>query len=162
MMECAGTEASGGFRVTARPNSAADWATERPGLGIALSILLPSCAIASAGFLALGAWPVALFMGLPLLGLAGAFGQLRRHAGDFERLVLSRDRLVLDRHTPGGDEHLEFNSQWVQVDLRRRGGGSVLTLRCHGKETVFGHLLSDEERRTLSRELKRRLALLRQ
>lgn len=157
MVECVETDSIGGFRITARPNSAAGG----PGFGVALSVLLPACFTAGLLFLALGAWPVALFMTLPLLALAGAFGRIRRHAGDFERLVLSRDRLILDFHSAAGDEHQEFNSQWVQLGQRRSLVGEVLTLRCHGQEAVFGRLLTGEERRRVDRELRRRLAQLR-
>jgi uncharacterized membrane protein len=157
MMEYASTDAAGIFRVTARPNSA----VSRPGLRVAFSILLPCCVAAATVFFALGAWPVALFMALPPLGLACAFGCIWRHAGDFERITLSRDRLTVDRHTPNGDEHVEFNSQWVQVALRGMGLSSRLILRCHGKEEVCGLLLSDDERRLVARELKCRLAQMR-
>lgn len=161
MMEFSSTEvATGGaedFRVTARPNSFAAAA----GLPVAMTFLLPCCLVAGAAFVALGAWPVALFMVLPLLGLAAAFYWLWRHADDFERLTLSGDQLIVDRHSPLGDEHLEFNSQWVQVTLRRVGFGSELVLRCHGRELSFGLLLTDDERVQLATELKRRLAQMR-
>ncbi|HEX5394190.1 MAG TPA: DUF2244 domain-containing protein [Rhodocyclaceae bacterium] len=125
---------------------------------MALSILLPCCAVAATVFFALGAWPVAVFMALPLLGLAAAFGCVWRHAEDFERITLSRDQLTVDRHTPSGDKHVEFNSQWVQVALHGVGLSSRLILRCQGKEEVCGLLLSDDERRFVARELKCRLA----
>lgn len=146
-----------GFQVTARPNSFAAAA----GLPIAMALLMPCCLVAGAAFVSLGAWPVALFMALPLLGLAAAFHCLWRHAGDFEQLTLRGDRLIVDRHSASGDEHLELNSQWVQVVLRPVGFGCRLVLRCHGKELPFGPMLTDDERKRLAAELKRRLALLR-
>lgn len=147
------------FCVTARPNFVAG----SPGLRLAMAVLLPWWGIVGAIFIQLGAWPVILFMLLPVAGLGWAFHEIERHAGDFERLTLDEDRLILDSHTPDQDQHLEFNSYWVQVDLQPAavGGGTLLTLRSHGKAVPFGRLLSDEERATLSHELSQRLAHIR-
>ncbi|RTL56061.1 MAG: DUF2244 domain-containing protein [Rhodocyclaceae bacterium] len=144
------------FCVTARPNSVSG----HSGWLIAMAILIPSCTIAGIIFFTIGAWPVSLFMGLPIVGLSAAFYSVERHAGDFERITLDGDRLILDRHTLGWDQHLEFNSYWVQVALHPTavGGGNMLALVSHGKEVAFGQLMSDEERETLGRELKRWLA----
>lgn len=157
MMEFGSTEAADVFRVTARPNGAGT----TTGLPVAVALLLPCCIVAALAFIALGAWPVAVFMLLPLLGLAAAFFCLQRHAKDFERLTLRGDQLIVERHTPLGDEHLEFNSQWVQVAVRPVGLGRRLVLRCHGKEMAFGLLLTDDERTRLAAELMRRLAQMR-
>lgn len=156
MVECVRAGDPAHFSVTARPNFVAGCA----GLRVAMVILLPWWGGIGAVFVKLGAWPVTLFMLLPLLGLAWAFHQVERHAGDFERLTLDENRLILDSHSPDEDQHLEFNSQWVQVALQPAsvGGGSVLTLRSHGKEVAFGRLLSDEERAAIGHELRLRLA----
>lgn len=159
MMECAQAGNPVRFCVTAKPNSVLG----NPGLRFAMVVLLPWWGGTGIAFLMLGIWPVTVCMVLPLVGLAWAFHHVERHAGDFERLVLDDDRLIVDCHTPEQDQHLEFNSQWVQVALRPTavGGGTTLTLRSHGKEVAFGHLLSDEERAALSHELSLRLARLR-
>lgn len=144
--------------VTARPNSAAGTS----GRQVAMSILVPSCTLVGVAFLMLGAWPAMLFMALPLIGLTVAFRQVELHAGDFERLTLDGDRLIVDRHLLDQDQHLEFNSYWVQVALRHTSVGSnTLALRSHGKEVFFGQLMSDEEREALGLELKRWLAQIR-
>lgn len=146
------------FSVVARPNSVSG----RPGLLISMALLVPAATVAGVAFLLIGAWPVTLFMGLHILALLAAFVCVERHAGDFERLTLTDHRLILDRHTPGSDQHFEFNGCWVQVDLQTLsiGGGNRLCLRSHGKEVPFGYLLSDDERLAVSRELRRRLARL--
>lgn len=147
------------FSVTARPNSVAS----RSGLLVTMLILVPVCSAAGLGFILIGAWPVSIFMALHILALLGAFKYIERHTGDFERLTLADDRLILDTHTPDRDQHLEFNGFWVQVCLQTTsvGGGNSLCLRSHGKEVPFGQLLSDDERVAVSRELRRRLARLR-
>lgn len=159
MMEYARAGDPAQFCITARPDSV----TGGPGWRLAMFILLPGSGLIGAFFLAQGIWPVALTLSLPVLGLIRACRELERHAGDFERLTLEADRLLLDCHSPAGDTHLEFNSHWVQVALRRSavGGGMTLTLRSHGREAIFGRLLSDEERAAVGRELKRRLARIR-
>ncbi|MEF8700793.1 MAG: DUF2244 domain-containing protein [Candidatus Accumulibacter sp. UW25] len=146
--------------VTARPNSVSG----RSGLRVSMWVLIPACTIAGTAFLFLGAWPVSVFMGLHIALLAAAFRHVERHSGDFERLLLDGDRLIVDTHTLDQDEHMEFNSHWVQVALRSTavGGGNTLALRSHGKEVIFGRLLSDAERMAVSRELGRRLARIRQ
>lgn len=146
------------FSVTARPNSVAG----RPGLLISMAILLPACLITGLAFMLLGAWPVTLFMGLYILALVGAFAYIERHNSDFERLTLTDDRLIVDTHTLAGDQHLEFNGYWVQVDLQTSAiGSNSLCLRSHGREVPFGRLMSDGERLAVSKELGRRLARLR-
>lgn len=153
----AGTPAQ--FSVTARPN----FVLGSPGLRLAMIVLLPWSVAMGTLFLMMGVWPVTLFLLLPVSGLVWAFRHLERHAGDYERLVLDNDRLILDSHTPEQDQHHEFNSYWVQIALLPTavGGGTTLTLRSHGKEFAFGRLLSDEERAVVNRELSQRLARIR-
>lgn len=146
------------FSVTARPNSVVG----KPGLLISMAILVPACSIAGLAFMVIGAWPVTVFMGLHILAVIMAFVYVERHTSDFERLTLADDRLILDTHTLDGDQHLEFNGYWVQVDLQTSAVGSnSLCLRSQGKEIPFGRLMSDGERLAVSRELGRRLARLR-
>lgn len=147
------------FSVTARPNSVLG----QPGLLISMAVLVPACFVTGLAFMLIGAWPVTLFMTLHILAVVAAFLYVERHTSDFERLTLADDRLILDTHTPDGDQHLEFNGYWVQVDLHATslGGGNSLSLRSHGKEVPFGRLMSDGERLAVSQELCRRLARLR-
>lgn len=154
-----GSDRASSFSVTVRPNSVSG----QPGLMLAMIVLVPACIVAGLGFMLIGAWPVTLFMGLHILALLLAFQYVERHAGDFERLTLADDRLILDTHTPDNDRHIELNGLWVQVDLQTTsvGGGKSLYLRSHGKEVAFGELMSDDERLAVSRELDRRLARLR-
>lgn len=156
MMECARAGDPAQFCVTVRPDSPAG----RPGLRLAMFVLLPGSGLVGAFFLSQGIWPVVLVMGLPISGLLWSFRQLERQAGDYERLTLAEDRLILESHSTEGDRRLEFNSRWVQVELQPdpAGRGSILNLRSHGKAVAFGRLLSEEERARLGRELRLQLA----
>lgn len=163
MVECLQLGSPLPFRVTARPAPS----VRRPGVGVALLVLLPWFSVAGAFFALRGAWPVSAFMAASLAGLVAAFLHVQRHAGDFEQLTLDADRLVVDSHAPGDDRHAEFNSQWVSVAVRPAGslgGGGMprLVLRGQGKEVVFGNLLSAEEVTTVGRELARRLSRIHQ
>ncbi|MFC5300753.1 DUF2244 domain-containing protein [Azospira restricta] len=160
MMECLQHGSPLPFRVTARPGPGVRW----PGLRVALAVLLPWFAAAGTFFALHGAWPIVAWMAAALAGLVAAFLHLKRHAGDFERLTLDADRLVVDSHAPGDDRHTEFNSHWVSAALRRvdAAGTRRLVLRAEGKEVAFGRLLSDAELAIVGRELGRRLARLRQ
>lgn len=160
MMECLHSGSPLPFRVTARPGPGA----RRPGLRVALAVLLPWFAAAGTFFALQGAWPIVAWMAAALAGLVAAFLHLRRHAGDFERLTLDAEHLVVDSHEPGGDRHTEFNSQWVSAALRPTGAAGTprLVLRAQGQEVAFGRLLSAAELATVGRELNRRLARLHQ
>lgn len=157
MMEYARAGDPANFCVTARP----DPVLGRPALRLALLILLPWAGVTGSVFLFLGVWPVAVFLAVPVCCLAWTCRHLERHAGDYERLRLEGDRLILETHTPEDDRRLEFNSYWVQVALQPAADGRLLTVRSHGREVVFGHLLSETERQAVGSELMRRLARVR-
>lgn len=145
--------------ITVRPNSVL-----HGGEGaLTLAIVTPIGVIIAAGFALLGAWPVAPFVLLAVAGLGLAVYLVHRHIGDFERIVVDADRLTVDRHDPAGDQHFEFNAYWVQVVQRATldGGCAYLALRSHGREVSLGHHLTEDERASVSRVLRARLAALR-
>jgi uncharacterized membrane protein len=147
------------LRIVARPNSAAG----QSGLIVTMCVFVPSLTLAGTVFWILGAWPVTVFMGLNLLALIAGFAYVERHAGDFEAINLDAERLIVDSHTAQDDRHWEFNTCWVQVNLKPTalGVGNTLAFRCHDKEITFGRLLSDDERTMVGRELRSRLARIR-
>jgi uncharacterized membrane protein len=104
-----------------------------------------------------------LLLGLALGGAAGVWRHLQRHAGDYERLTLCQDRLILERHEPRRDERVELNSLWVQVVAPPEPGGGFryLALRFGGQDIPFGRYLNAEERAQVGREIRIRLANLR-
>lgn len=88
----------------------------------------------------------------------------RRAARIHEDLTLSPDRLTL-AHMParGPEQTWEANPHWVRLTLHETGGPvpDYLTLKASGREVELGAFLSDEERRSLYRDLADRLARLR-
>ena len=77
-----------------------------------------------------------------------------------EVLHLSPDTATLTRHGPRGRrQEWQANPHWVQVTLHATGGPvpSYLTLRGAGREVELGAFLTEVERASLERELRRAL-----
>lgn len=159
MVDIVNAASASPMRIVVRPNSV----LHRDEGALALAVTAPAGFAIAALFVLLGAWPVAPFVLAALAGLAVAVWLVHRHAGDFERIVVDDDKLVVDRHDPGGDHHFEFNRSWVQVIQRRAsaGGCAYLAVRSHGREVPIGHDLTDQERASVGRALLARLARLR-
>ena len=68
-----------------------------------------------------GAWPVLPYAALEVGVLAVAFACVERHAGDWERLTVVGDRVVVERAVAGRQERREFNRLWVRVEVTRAG-----------------------------------------
>lgn len=128
-----------------------------------MALTVPLALAMAVGFALVGGWPVAPFVLLALVGIGLAVYLVHRHLGDFERIVVDADRLTVDRHDPDGEQHFEFNACWVQLLQRTtpEGGCAYLALRSHGRELPLGNNLTDDERASVGRALRDRLARLR-
>ncbi len=116
----------------------------------------------AAGFAAVGAWLVAPYTALEVAVLAWAFRQLERRAADWERLIVSGDRLIVERCRDGAKSRREWNRYWVQVELAERAGPrqeAGLALRFAGERWEFGAALPASEQRAVARTLRRLLPL---
>lgn len=100
----------------------------------------------AAGFVALGAWLVLPFAGIELALLFWAFRYLENHAGDFERVTIEGDRVLVEVVERNHKQRYEFNRCWVQVILEPHGSGCRLALRSRGVEVDIGRHLSIEDR----------------
>ena len=89
--------------------------------------------------------------------LACAFLWFERHAGDWERLVVAGDRVVVEQATAGKQERREFNRYWLRVEVEAGGFGRSpqVVLRGGGASWEFGHALPAAERLAVARELRR-------
>lgn len=150
--------------------------------GVARLIARPHRALTARGFVwfigitaGLIAMPLLAAIGSPVLWgllpfLALAVGGVwyalrlswRRSDMTREVLRLSRDRLDLTRSDTGrADRHWHANPYWLRVTLRDDGPvEDYLTLTADGREVELGAFLSVDERRSLARELRQRLAAL--
>ncbi len=110
------------------------------------------------GFAAVGAWVILPFSGLELLFLYWVFQLLERQAGDYERITLAGDTLILESVLGRRARRLEFNRCWAQVVLGSDpvSGHPRVALKSHGREVEIGRFMNDNERLALAGELRRR------
>lgn len=123
------------------------------------SFVLVSLAIALP-FAFHGAWLILPFAGAEMVLLYLAFRAVERHAGDFESISISGDRVVVERWETGRVSRHEFHRCWAQVVLEpgARAAGEVLALQSHGRVVEVGRHLTQEQRREAARALKRHLS----
>lgn len=114
-----------------------------------------SLAVAAA-FVAAGAWVVLPYSLLELALLAAAFAWLERRAGEWERVVVAGDRVIVERAARGRLDRREFNRWWLRVELDGAGAREPrLRLRYAGKAMDFGSALPPTRRVELAKALSR-------
>ncbi len=121
------------------------------------SLVLLSLAIAG-GFAVAGAWIVVPFAGLEIAALLTAAAVFLRRSGDFERVAVCGDRIVVEFRERGLAEQFEFHRGWARVVTGKAG---MPALRSHGRTVEIGRYCDEEARRTLARELRGRLGACR-
>ncbi|MGJ0535108.1 MAG: DUF2244 domain-containing protein [Methylocystis sp.] len=155
MVDVCGSTSSVHYSITARPNCSLSPA----GTLCAFFIITFVTLTIASGFTLLGAWPVLPFAGIELLILWLCFRHIWRHVHDYERLTIDDHKVIVEKHDPKCDSHIELNGYWAQVVMEYMPDGECrrLALRSHGKEIEFGRLLNSEERLNLGRQLQSRL-----
>ena len=110
-------------------------------------------------FAMLGAWLVLPYSCLEMVVLFWAFRYFERRAGDWERISVCGDRVIVETGRAGLFTRQVFNRRWLQVEMEDQGFGRpmALALRYAGRRTQFGDALPADERLKLSRELRRLL-----
>jgi uncharacterized membrane protein len=114
-------------------------------------------------FVYLGAWPITGF-GLLELGLFYVMFELSyRSARLFERVRLTPDELMVERHEANGEiRRWRFQTYWLRVAFDEAASpGGQLTLTSHGKQLAIGSFLTAPERADFARSLQAALAGLR-
>ena len=108
-------------------------------------------------FAAAGAWPVLPYSVLEIGLLACAFAWCERHAGDWERLSVAGDRVIVESRVGGKQQRREFNRYWLRVEVERQGvrRTPTLYLRGGGASWEFGHALPEGERLAVMSELRK-------
>jgi uncharacterized membrane protein len=109
------------------------------------------------GFRFAGAWLVIPFAGIELLALGVAFLVHARHAGDYERIVVRADRLIVERVSGGNLAQMECQGPWIRVEY---GGArrELIRLVAAGREMSVGRFVPDDGRSQLARELRASVA----
>lgn len=121
-----------------------------------ISILTVSLGIAT-GWALNGAWYVLPFAGLEMAVVYLALLVVARQGGDHESITIDADRVVVEQTRMGRTARHEFNRQWAQVVVARTGRKSALCMRSHGREVEIGEFLTDEQRKAVASDLRRRL-----
>lgn len=117
----------------------------------ALSVLIASV------WAAMGVWWVMPFVGLEIGALAIAFVAHGRRVGDFERIHLDDDCLLVEVRERAQLSRHEFVPAWARVETRRVGPGCEVVVRCRDRRIVVGRYLDEDGRASLARELAVRL-----
>jgi len=147
--ELAFRDEHGGFSLTLKRNCS----ISPSGLAcvfVALAVVVLAIGI---GFAIAGAWLILPFAGLEVLLLGGAFLLQARHATDYERITLERDRLKVEVAEGRRVARYELDASRVGVEVE----GSRVTVREAGEKLELGRYLDDASRKVFGAELKKRL-----
>ncbi len=139
------------FSVVYPRNVALD-ATQRR---LALVLMCVPPLLIGAGFSVVGAWPVLPFAGLEAAVLIWAFREIRRSAGDYERITIAGDTLTVETVTRSVRRQERFSRHWAQVlvESPRSLAGPRVSVRSHGRQLELGRGLPAEERLNLAKKL---------
>lgn len=110
--------------------------------------------VIAAGFAMAGAWLIIPFAGVEIAALGTAACMILRRAGDFERLVFSGDRILVEVRERGLARQFEFHCGWARLVTGETGS---VALRSHGRTVEIGRYCGAEGRRALALELRGRL-----
>ena len=118
-----------------------------------------SLAIAAA-FASQGAWMVVPFACVELAALATAFVVYARHAADYERILVTPRRLVVERVLGRNVDRVEIEPRGVRVEFEE-SHRSPLRLVAGRRQLEIGRFVPGDRRSDLVRELRESLAGLR-
>ncbi len=119
------------------------------------SLAVVSASLA-AGFAAAGAWPVLPWSVAEVAAVGLAFRWIGRRAGDWERLVVVDNAVVVERRRAGRVDRRELDRWRVRVE----GPGAAwqrgaLVLRCGRESVAFGADLPGAARQQVATTLRR-------
>ena len=112
------------------------------------------------GFAAFGAWMVLPYSAAEMTVLYLALRCIERHAGDWERVSVCGDRVIVERQRAGVKLRQEFNRYWARVEIE---AGALhraprLVLRFAGRGVAIGDELPAAQRTVVAQDLRRVLA----
>jgi len=117
----------------------------------------------SAMFTMVGAWPVAVFIGLDVLLLAAALRLHFWHGRSHEVVTITQDLLTVDRIGALGRRTRAWEAQphWLKVEVKRIDEDrNRLMLRSRDRRVEIGRFLTAEEKSLLALELRDKLGQL--
>lgn len=108
-----------------------------------------------------GAWPVVPFAGLEIVALVVAFVVYGRHAGDYERIVVSPGSVLVESVSADRISRQLMLPERVRVEYRESdlmGERQLIRLVSDRQELAVGRFVPDDRRGLLARELRTSLA----
>jgi uncharacterized membrane protein len=103
-----------------------------------------------------GAWPVLAYSSLEIAALGGAFLYCERRAGDWERLIVAGDEVIVEQAAGGERQRHAFNRYWLRVEVETAGLARTprVTLVSGRARQEFGSALPAAERLAMAKELR--------
>ena len=126
------------------------------GFKVLLGVLIAINLIVGSIFLAMGAWPAPVFLGLDVLGVYVAFRISYRRAATRERVVVTADQVQVLKEL-GGKASPVWSSPtaFTRIDLDRSGRhGADLRLALSNKRLRIGQALGPREREGLAEAIE--------
>jgi uncharacterized membrane protein len=133
----------------------------RKGLVILVAITLAVTLVNVIFFLVANALPVAMFFGLDVALLYGAFYLNYRSARAREEVSVSRTELEIRKVTPSGRMRISrYNPFWAkfQVDRHDEFGITAMAVTGEGRRTPVGGFLNPDDRESFARAFTLALA----
>lgn len=126
----------------------------RTGLVILVAITLAMTVFNVIFFLIADALPVAMFFGIDILLLYGAFYLNYRAARAREEVLVSRTELEIRQVAPSGRARVSrYNPFWAKfhVDRHQEFGITGMAVTGEGRRTAFGSFLNPDDRESFAR-----------
>ena len=127
------------------------------GLWVLMGVLVAYNLLVAVFLLAIGAFPVPIFLGLDLVGLLVAFRVSNRRAGRAERVHVTADRVRVSRRPPQGREQTVWTSPtaFTRVSVEQAGEHETqVRLRLSNRALSVGASLSPQERSSFAEALQ--------
>lgn len=129
-------------------------------LAVIFALLATVSLIIASGFAALGAWMILPFAGIEALALGTAFVVYARHAADYERIVLSRDCLLVETSWADRLSQEKCAPAWIRVEYKG-ARQELIGLVASGQRIEVGRFVPESERTDLAMQLRTQLRGLR-
>lgn len=129
-------------------------------LAVIFALLATVSLIIASGFAALGAWMILPFAGIEALALGTAFVVYARHAADYERIVLSRDCLLVETSRADRLSQEKCAPAWIRVEYKG-ARQELIGLVTSGQRIEVGRFVPESERTDFAMQLRTQLRGLR-
>lgn len=133
----------------------------RTGFRILVALTLAITLLNVIFFLVAGALPIAMFFGLDMALLYGAFYLNYRSARAREEVLVSRTELSIRKVAPSGRARVSrYNPFWAkfQVDRHHEFGITAMAVTGEGRRTIVGSFLNPDDRESFARAFAAALA----